>query len=332
MRAREEVFQLSMHRYHMMLSLLSILAATVVLIFCIGSIQTVHGFVGVSIQRWQLHRTSSSSSREIITTLIAHHQPQDNDDILPSSSNSNYLSLIEKSTKGHGIRDDKGFPSTATTAITTRRENLSSILSATSLSSSIIFATTTQLPQPAYAKCTDIESCREEGERKIEADLISNPIVKLSDGVRYRVLSSPPNKSTSKIVVTDESNIDIAYSISTASGQYMYSKGFGYEKINFGDKKQLVPDKGLDSLTIILGKHNVPIGIERALIGMTRGEIRRIELPPNVGFETSNWEPSPITRRGKTQIEQYKRKLVGFGSQPPFPAETVWDVEVLIVR
>ena len=328
MRAREEVFQLSMHRYHMMLSLLSILAATVVLIFCIGSIQTVHGFVGVSIQRWQLHRTSSS--REIITTLIAHHQPQDNDDILPSSSNSNYLSLIEKSTKGHGIRDDKGFPSTATTTITTRRENLSSILSATSLSS-IIFATTTQLPQPAYAKCTDIESCREEGERKIEADLISNPIVKLSDGVRYRVLSSPPNKSTSKIV-TDESNIDIAYSISTASGQYMYSKGFGYEKINFGDKKQLVPDKGLDSLNIILGKHNVPIGIERALIGMTRGEIRRIELPPNVGFETSNWEPSPITRRGKTQIEQYKRKLVGFGSQPPFPAETVWDVEVLSVR
>jgi hypothetical protein len=311
----------------MMLSLLSILAVTVVLIFCIGSIQTVHGFVGVSIQRWQLHRTLSS--REIITTLIAHHQPQDNDDI-PSSSNSNYLSLIEKSTKGHGIRD-KGLPSTATTAITTRRENLSSILSATSLSS-IIFATTTQLPQPAYAKCTDIESCREEGERKIEADLISNPIVKLSDGVRYRVLSSPPNKSTSKIV-TDESNIDIAYSISTASGQYMYSKGFGYEKINFGDKKQLVPDKGLDSLNIILGKHNVPIGIERALIGMTRGEIRRIELPPNVvGFESSNWKPSPITRRGKTQIEQYKRKLVGFGSQPPFPAETVWDVEVLIVR
>ena len=310
-----------------MLSFLSILAVTVVLIFCIGSIQTVHGFVGVSIQRWQLHRISSS--REIITTSIAH-QPQDNDDDIPSSSNSDYLSLTAKSTKGRGIRD-KGFPSTATTAITTRRENLSSILlSATSLSS-IIFATTcTQLPQPAYAKCTDIESCREEGERKIEADLISNPIVKLSDGVRYRVLSSPPNKSTSKIVVKDESNIDIAYSISTASGQYMYSKGFGYEKINFGDK--LVPDKGLDSLNIILGKHNVPIGIESALIGMTKGEIRRIELPPNVGFESSNWEPNPITRRGKTQIEQYKRKLVGFGSQPPFPAETVWDVEVLIVR
>ena len=50
------------------------------------------------------------------------------------------------------------------------------------------------LPESAYAKCTDIETCREEGERKIEADLKLNPITKLSDGVRYRVLQpSAPN-------------------------------------------------------------------------------------------------------------------------------------------
>lgn len=182
------------------------------------------------------------------------------------------------------------------------------------------------LPKIAQAKCTDIESCREEGERKIEADLKNNPIIKLSNGVRYRVLQ--PSTSTAK--VQEGSTIDLIYSISTASGQYMYSKGFGYEKVEFGNKLQ--SDLGLDSMRVSIDKHQVPIGIEMALLGMGRGERRRVELPPGVGFETSNWSPEPTTRRGKTQIEQYKKKLTGFGSQPPFPAETVWDIEVLGIR
>ncbi|KAL7536738.1 hypothetical protein ACHAWF_005546 [Thalassiosira exigua] len=181
---------------------------------------------------------------------------------------------------------------------------------------------------PAFAKCTDIETCREEGERKVEADLKLNPIVRLSDGVRYRVLRSPTSPSSDR--VKEGSSIDLTYSISTASGQYMYSKGFGYEKVEFGGRQE--SDLGLDSMRVVLGKHNVPVGIEYALMGMGKGEKRRVELPPGVGFETSNWQPEPTTRRGKTQIEQYKRKLTGFGSQPPFPAETVWDVEVLAVR
>ncbi|KAL7542621.1 hypothetical protein ACHAXR_012332 [Thalassiosira sp. AJA248-18] len=181
---------------------------------------------------------------------------------------------------------------------------------------------------PAYAKCTDIESCREEGERRVEADLLANPIVRLSDGVRYRVLAKPTSASSDKI--KKGSNIDLAYSISTASGQYMYSKGFGFEKVEFGGRQ--VSDLGLDSMRVVLGQHNVPVGIELALMGMGKGEKRRVELPPVVGFETSNWIPEPTTRRGIAQIEQYKRKLTGFGSQPPFPAETVWDIEVLAVR
>lgn len=184
----------------------------------------------------------------------------------------------------------------------------------------------TSLPNVALAKCTDIESCREEGERKIEADLRNNPITKLSNGVRYRVLQP----STSQAKVKETSSLDLIYSISTASGQYMYSKGFGFEKVEFGGKLQ--SDLGLDSMRVTIGKHQVPVGIEMALLGMGKGERRRVELPPGVGFETSKWNPEPTTRRGKTQIEQYKRKLSGFGSQPPFPAETVWDIEVLSIR
>ena len=70
------------------------------------------------------------------------------------------------------------------------------------------------LPGEVYAKCTDIESCREEGERKIEADLKLNPIIKLSGGVRYRVLQ--PSTPLSGPKVKDGSTIDLIYSISTA--------------------------------------------------------------------------------------------------------------------
>jgi len=151
---------------------------------------------------------------------------------------------------------------------------------------------------PAYAKCTDIESCREVGERKIEADMKLNPIVRLSDGVQYRVLNTPKSPSSNK--VAEGSNIDLAYSITTASGQYMYSKGFGFEKVDFGGRQE--SDLGLDSMSVALGKHNVPVGIEYALMGMGKGEKRRVELPPGVGFETSNWMPEPTTRRGKAQV------------------------------
>lgn len=185
-------------------------------------------------------------------------------------------------------------------------------------------------PAPASARCADIESCREEGERRVEADLKRNPIVRLPDGVRYRSLRPPSSSSATSPKVREGSNVDLAYSISTASGQYMYSRGFGFEKVDFGGK--LESDLGLDSANVVVGERDVPTGIEYALLGMGKGERRRVELPPGVGFETSDWRPEPTTRMGRAGIEQYRRKLTGFGSQPPFPAETVWDVEVLAVR
>mmetsp|Transcript_9426 Transcript_9426/g.16752 ORF Transcript_9426/g.16752 Transcript_9426/m.16752 type:complete len:274 (+) Transcript_9426:95-916(+) len=223
------------------------------------------------------------------------------------------------------LDDDVNVPSNPSLSRKSLLEKTAASISGVALAS--VFELSSFTP-PAYAKCTDIDSCREEGERKVEAELKRNPIVRLSDGVQYRVLSSPTSSSSDK--VTEGSNIDLAYSISTASGQYMYSKGFGYEKVEFGGRKE--SDLGLDSMRVVMGKHNVPVGIENALVGMGKGEKRRVELPPAVGFETSNWMPEPTSRMGKAQIVQYKRKLTGFGSQPPFPAETVWDIEVLNLK
>ena len=186
------------------------------------------------------------------------------------------------------------------------------------------------VPVTASAKCTDIETCREIGDRKVDEDMKANPTTALPSGVRYKVLR-PPTGRNSDVQAKDGSTVDIAFSIG-ANGAYMYSKGFGFEKINVDGKKQ--SDLGLDSLRVKIGneRRDVPLGIEQALMGMTRGERRRIELPPNVGFETSQWRPEPVTKRGKASIASYKRILEGGPNQPAFPAVTYWDVEVLRIK
>lgn len=63
------------------------------------------------------------------------------------------------------------------------------------------------------------------------------------------------------------------------------SKGLGLEKVEFMGRK--TRDRDIDSLRVDLGKRNVPVGIEQVLVGMKKGEKRRVVLPPNVGFDTS---------------------------------------------
>ena len=45
----------------------------------------------------------------------------------------------------------------------------------------------------------------------------------------------------------------------------------------------------LDSYRMVLGELDVPRGVELALEGAHRGDVRRIELPPDLGFATSEW-------------------------------------------
>ena len=206
------------------------------------------------------------------------------------------------------------------TAATTRALRLVGRRAAVSAATGAAITLSTQV----LAKCADIESCREVGEAKVAADMAANPIIKLSDGVRYKRV-----KEGAGATVSGNDVVDVAYSISTAGGSYMYSRGFGFEKDSDG-----VVDAG-DFLRVKLGNQDVPKGIELALRGMKEGEKRRVELPPGpiTGFETSEWKPAPTTRRGKAQIVAYKNLINGNGSsQPPFPAVTVWDIECRRVR
>jgi hypothetical protein len=190
-------------------------------------------------------------------------------------------------------------------------------------------AATTLVPFPALAKCTDIESCREIGDERVAQTLRENPVVILDSGVRYKVLQKGVGRQT----VQEGSSVDIIYTLSRGGGQYMYSQGFGYEMIDIGSGN-LVKDLDVDFLRVDrVGMHmDVPIGIEQALIGMQKGERRRVDLPPNVGLQTSSWQPAPRSRAGKQSIVAYQRILNGFGSQPGFPAPLIWEIEVLRVR
>jgi len=192
----------------------------------------------------------------------------------------------------------------------------------------LLVTTSTLFPFASDAKCRDIESCREIGEQKDAENLAKNPIVRLGNGLQYKVLSL----GLGNAVVTENSQIKIIYSISQANGSYMYSQGFGYNKIDAGNGK-MVSDLNLDALPVQMGSNEVPVGIQKALIGARRGERRRIECPAALGFETSNWKPEPSSFRGKRQVIDYRSTLTGRGdTQPPFPAPTLWDVEVVSIR
>lgn len=184
-------------------------------------------------------------------------------------------------------------------------------------------------PLPVYAKasCGDIETCREIGERKVAQDLIENPRIKMKSGGMYKVLQPGTGDKT----VGENSNLDIIYSVSTMSGGYMYSRGFGFEKIDVGNG-QMVKDSGLDSIRVRIGEKDVPLGIEEALIGMKKNERRRVELPPKVGLVTSNGQPEPMTKRGKASMQGYQRMIEGTAGTPAFPAALIWDIEVLKIR
>jgi len=190
-------------------------------------------------------------------------------------------------------------------------------------------------PAPAFARssssassCTDIETCREIGERRDAENLAQNPITRLGDGLQFKVLAAGIGTD----VVQPDSRIQIIYSVSQANGSYMFSRGMGYNKININNQKQ-VSDFGLDSLSVTMGSTaTLPVGVQRALLGAKRGERRRIQCPPQLGFETSDWNPKPTTFRGERQMIDYRSTLTGSSGGLAFPAPTIWDVEVVSIR
>lgn len=172
---------------------------------------------------------------------------------------------------------------------------------------------------PASAKCRDIESCREEGDRRVEEEeRRAGPVVALEGGVRYREME----RGEGPILAMGDS-ADIRFQVlQSANGYFMYG----------------VPNRepGANDLSetyrVTLGMRDVPEGVEQAMVGAAKGTRRRVQLPRSKGFETSNWRPEPATYAGQQRIKRFQNILYGNGLQPGFDAQILFEFEVAKVK
>lgn len=173
--------------------------------------------------------------------------------------------------------------------------------------------------QAAVAKCTDIESCREEGDRRAEeADRKAGPTVKLSGGVMYRELEAGTGP---KLSMGDGADIRFQV-LQSANGYFMY----GVPNREPGSK-----DLG-ETYRVTLGQRDIPEGVELAMVGASKGTRRRVQLPRSMGFETSEWRPQPTGYAGQQRIKRFQNILYGTSNQPGYDAQILFEFEVAKVR
>ncbi|KAJ1459782.1 hypothetical protein M885DRAFT_511024 [Pelagophyceae sp. CCMP2097] len=169
----------------------------------------------------------------------------------------------------------------------------------------------------ADAKCKDIDSCREEGDRRdAEADRKAGPMV-TANGVRFREMAVGDGD-----VLVQGDSVDIKFQVLKGNGDLMYG---------VPDREPGAQDE-FETIRATLGNLDVPLGVERALLGSARGARRRVELGKQTGFETSDWKPKPTGFAGKKRIERYQGILAGNGLQPGYDATILFEFEVVKVR
>ena len=175
------------------------------------------------------------------------------------------------------------------------------------------------LPATAVSgKCADIESCREEGERKmVEIDKAQGPVVTVEPGIRYREL-----KRGEGPVLRDGDTADIRFQVLQGNGYFMYS---------IPNREPGSTDLA-ETYRVTIGNRDVPEGVEKAMIGASRGSVRRVELPPKKGFGTSEWRPEPTGYAGIQRMKRYRAVLSGNGLQPGYDAVLLFEFDIVKVR
>ena len=53
-----------------------------------------------------------------------------------------------------------------------------------------------------------------------------------------------------------------------------------------------------ETLRVRVGRRDVPEAVEMAMVGMRQGGVRKVEMPPSLGFATSDGKPAPTTFSG----------------------------------
>lgn len=176
------------------------------------------------------------------------------------------------------------------------------------------------LSSSASAKCTDIDSCREEGERRFEEmERAMGPVVSLSDGVRYRELKTGEGRE-----IRPGDVCDLRFQVLKGNGDFMYSVP---NREPGSERKDLA-----ETLRVTVGNKDVPEGVEDALIGAKKGTVRRVELPPSKGFATSDWRPEPVGYAGIQRMKRFRSLLSGNGLQPGYDAVIIFEFDIVRIK
>lgn len=178
-------------------------------------------------------------------------------------------------------------------------------------------------PRPARAKkagCQSLDECRDRGDEVFEAsEKAKGPIVRMSSGVRYR-----ESRVGIGPAAAPGDTVDISYEVRKTNGDYIFSFGRG--------RPDAAKDDFGESYRVRLGSLDAPLAVEMAMVGMRPGGVRVVEVPPQLGFETSGWKPEPSNFSGKQRMLRYRQLLTGNGLQPGYNAALQFEVEVMRLR
>eukprot|EP00612_Vaucheria_litorea_P000545 CAMPEP_0171453914 /NCGR_PEP_ID=MMETSP0945-20130129/1420_1 /TAXON_ID=109269 /ORGANISM="Vaucheria litorea, Strain CCMP2940" /LENGTH=125 /DNA_ID=CAMNT_0011978853 /DNA_START=341 /DNA_END=718 /DNA_ORIENTATION=+ len=113
---------------------------------------------------------------------------------------------------------------------------------------------------------------------------------------------------------------DVAYiqfSVLRINGDYMFSLG----------KETTLNKDTTEQYRMVYGAKQVPEGVERGMNGMREGGERRIVVPSEMGWGTSNGLPMPDNFSGKRKLELYRNQplMMDVELQRIIPSKTKLD-------
>jgi FKBP-type peptidyl-prolyl cis-trans isomerase len=145
------------------------------------------------------------------------------------------------------------------------------------------------------------EAMRDEKDAELADDA---PTTTLRSGLRYREYAAGEEGEEA----VAGSRVDFAFKVyRLSSGAYfkfssggtpilLYGRGYGYEgRDDVGDFE-----------TATLGATKLPRAVTPCVVGMRKGGIRRILVPPNLGWVDDDVFPQPDTFAAKRRMENYR--------------------------
>jgi len=152
-------------------------------------------------------------------------------------------------------------------------------------------------------KKREAEKLRERKEEELESDA---PLLTLPSGIQFREYDEGVNgtkrcRKGSKVSILFKvfrlsSGAYFKYS-SRGTAVLLWARGYGSEGLD---------DVGVP-YTFILGEENsLPRAVAPVVVGMRQGGVRRVLMPPNLGYTSDSVQPQPDSYGARRRLENYR--------------------------